>query len=51
MPDDTARQKFAKVGVSPGEIEAPDSHDDSCSYVEGNDQPRQATLPTYDASI
>jgi hypothetical protein len=30
-------QKFANVPVSPGEIEAPDSHDDSCNYVEGND--------------
>jgi hypothetical protein len=40
MPDDNeerACQKFAKVPVSPGEIEAPDNHDDSCSYVEGND--------------
>jgi hypothetical protein len=40
MPDDNeerACQKFAKVPVSPGEIEGPDNHDDSCSYVEGND--------------
>ena len=29
--EERARQKFAKVPVSPGEIEAPDSHDDSCS--------------------
>src|SRR5262249_47884072 len=35
--EERACQKLAIVSVSPGEIEAPDSHDDSCSYVEGND--------------
>ena len=33
---ESRQQKFAKVPVSPGEIEAPDSHDDGCSCVEGN---------------
>src|SRR5215831_10976052 len=32
-----ARQKFAKVSVSPGEKEAPDSHDHGCSYIESKD--------------
>src|SRR5262245_53285507 len=35
--EECACQKFAKVPVSPGEIEAPDSHDDGCSYIEGYD--------------
>ena len=34
--EECARQKFAKVPVSPSEIEAPDTHDDGCSCVEGN---------------
>jgi hypothetical protein len=34
--EERACQKFTKVPISPGEIEAPDGHDDSRSYVKGN---------------
>jgi hypothetical protein len=39
MPDDEERacQKFAKVFVSPSEIEAPGGHDHGCSYVKRED--------------
>jgi polyphosphate kinase 2 (PPK2 family) len=33
----SACQKFAKVSISPREIEAPDSHDDGCRHVERKD--------------
>jgi hypothetical protein len=35
--EERASQKCAKISISPGEIEAPDSHDSGCNYVEGND--------------
>src|ERR1700730_9564453 len=44
-PEERACQKFATVPVSPGEIEAPDSHDDSCGYVEGKDHASLLSSP------
>jgi hypothetical protein len=47
MPDDTKnapRQEFAKIRHA--KIEAPDSHDDSCSYVESNDHGSCWRLPS-----
>src|SRR5262245_43237623 len=35
LKEECRRQTFAKVPISPGEIEAPDSHDDGGGDVEG----------------
>ena len=43
-----ACQKFAKVPVSPGEIEARDTIRNSHSYVKPNDHARPALLQTAD---
>jgi hypothetical protein len=45
MKEEPACQKFAKVPVSPCEIEASDSHDDSCGYVEGDDHVGEILAP------
>jgi hypothetical protein len=40
-----ALSNLAKVPISPSEIEAPDRHDNSNSYVEGNYHAFRAILP------
>ena len=51
MPDDTKNapaRNLRKSLLSPSEIEAPDSHDDSCNYVEGNYHPFLLSSPFQD---